>query len=58
VVVAAPVAPERVVAQLSEVADEVVVLVAATRFGSVGSFYLDFGQLSDLDVQDILRADD
>jgi putative phosphoribosyl transferase len=57
VVVAAPVAPEPVVAQLSEVADEVVVLVAATRFGSVGSFYLDFDQLSDLDVQDILRAD-
>ena len=57
VVVAAPVAPERVVTQLREVADDVVVLVAATRFGSVGSFYLDFDQLSDLDVQDILRAD-
>ena len=58
VVVAAPVAPARVVAQLGEVADRVVVLVSATRFGSVGSFYVDFGQLSDLDVQDIMRARD
>jgi putative phosphoribosyl transferase len=58
VVVAAPVAPQRVVAQLREVADRVVVLVSAARFGSVGSFYGDFGQLSDLDVQDIMRARD
>lgn len=58
VVVAAPVAPQQVVAQLSESADRVVVLVSATRFGSVGSFYGDFAQLSDLDVQDIMRPRD
>lgn len=58
VVVSAPVAPEQVVAQLSAVADRVVVLVSATRFGSVGSFYVDFAQLSDLDVQESMRARD
>lgn len=58
VVVAAPVAPEQVVTQLSAVADQVVVLVSARRFGSVGSFYVDFRQLSDLDVQDIMRTRD
>ncbi|PZS34410.1 MAG: phosphoribosyl transferase [Pseudonocardiales bacterium] len=55
VVVAAPVAPVQVVTQLSEVADRVIVLVSATRFGSVGSFYVDFDQLSDFDVQAIVR---
>jgi putative phosphoribosyl transferase len=55
VVVAAPVAPQQVVAQLTAIADDVVVLVAAARFGSVGSFYVDFDQLSDLDVQGFMR---
>ncbi|MDQ2748455.1 MAG: phosphoribosyltransferase [Actinomycetota bacterium] len=51
IVVAAPVAPARVVQELTGLADQVVVLVAATNFGSVGSFYVDFGQLSDADVR-------
>jgi len=34
----------------------VVVLVAAKRFGSVGWFYDDFSQLSDADVQALVRA--
>jgi len=55
VVVAAPVAPADVVGELTAVADRVIVLVAATRFGSVGSFYDDFSQLSDADVQGLLR---
>jgi predicted phosphoribosyltransferase len=55
VVVAAPVAPVEVVRQLEQSADRVVVLVEATRFGSVGSFYLDFAQLSDADVQAVIR---
>lgn len=56
VVVAAPVAPAAVVDQLAQFADDVVVLVAAIRFHSVGTFYGDFGQLSDADVQAVLRA--
>ncbi len=54
VVVAAPVAPAAVVPSLAEVADHVIVLVAATRFGSVGAFYQNFAQLSDADVQAIM----
>jgi putative phosphoribosyl transferase len=56
VVVAAPVAPADVVGQLAEIADRVVVLVAAKRFGSVRRFYDDFDQLSDADVQAVVRA--
>ena len=41
VVVAAPVAPAEVVGELAEIADRVVMLVAAKRFGSVGRFYDD-----------------
>ncbi|MFN2518933.1 MAG: phosphoribosyltransferase [Jatrophihabitantaceae bacterium] len=55
VVVAAPCAPAEVVRQLAAFVDRVIVLVAARRFGSVGSFYDDFGQLSDTDVQAALR---
>ncbi len=51
VVVAAPVAPARVVRELAAVADDVAVLIAAQRFRSVGSFYADFDQLSDAEVQ-------
>jgi putative phosphoribosyl transferase len=55
VVVAAPVAPAQVVQELSAIADEVVVLEAAKRFGSVGSFYVNFHQLSDDDVHAALQ---
>ena len=58
VVVAAPVAPAAVAAQLAEVADRLVVLVAAAWFDSVGSFYDDFTQLTDADVEAALRAAD
>jgi putative phosphoribosyl transferase len=56
VVVAAPVAPAEVVAQLAESVDHVVVLVAARSFGSVGWFYDDFSQLTDADVQALVRG--
>jgi putative phosphoribosyl transferase len=56
VVVAAPVAPAQVVTELAEIADRVVVLVAAPRFSSVGWFYDDFSQLSDADVREAMRA--
>jgi putative phosphoribosyl transferase len=55
VVLAAPVAPTEVVADLERLTEDVAVLVAAKRFVSVGSFYDDFSQLSDADVRAILR---
>jgi len=58
VVVAAPVAPAQVVEQLTKSADRLLVLVSAARFDSVGWFYGDFAQLSDEDVQRILRGRD
>jgi putative phosphoribosyl transferase len=58
VVVAAPAAPAQVVEQLAALADRVIVLIAARSFASVGSFYRDFSQLSDADVQAVLRARD
>jgi putative phosphoribosyl transferase len=56
VVVAAPVGPVAVVRELADVADDVIVLIAAARFGSVGSFYRNFAQLSDADVQAIMTG--
>lgn len=56
VIVAAPVAPVRVVRELEQVADRVVVLIEAVRFGSVGSFYANFAQLSDADVHEVIRG--
>jgi putative phosphoribosyl transferase len=58
VVIAAPVAPAEVVRHLASDADDVFVLVEAQRFGSVGSFYADFGQLDDANVQALLRDGD
>jgi putative phosphoribosyl transferase len=54
VVVATPVAPAYVVRELAAVADDVAVLIAAQRFRSVGSFYANFDQLSDAEVQAVL----
>jgi predicted phosphoribosyltransferase len=49
-VVAAPVGASDTVTALSELADEVVVLLAPHSFGAVSRFYEDFAQLSDFDV--------
>jgi predicted phosphoribosyltransferase len=54
VVLAAPVAPARVPAELADAADEVVVLHASVNFGAVGQFYVDFDQTSDEEVTALL----
>ena len=51
----APVASRDAVAMLGEECDEVVCLSAPRRFGSVGSFYRSFGQVSDEEVAALLR---
>jgi predicted phosphoribosyltransferase len=54
VVVAAPVAPPDVCTRLESEADELVCLARVEPFGSVGSWYLDFPQVTDLEVRALL----
>lgn len=56
IVAAVPVAPPRVVAQLTGLVDEVVVLHTAEWFFGVGQFYEEFQQVEDDEVIDCLRA--
>ncbi len=55
VVLAVPVAPADTVAGLRQVADQVVVLDTPTSFRAVGEFYVDFGQVGDDQVVELLR---
>lgn len=54
-IVAVPVASRDALAMLQQEADDVVYLSAPRRFGSVGSFYRAFDQVSDADVATLLR---
>ena len=54
VVVATPVAPADTVARLRRVADEVVVLETPSPFYAVGQAYVDFGQIGDDEVAQIM----
>lgn len=54
-IAAAPVASREAVANLRGEADEVVCLSSPRRFGSVGSFYRTFGQISDAEVAELLK---
>ena len=55
-IAAAPIASREAAALLKREADAVVFLGTPRRFGSVGSFYHDFGQVSDEEVAGLLRA--
>jgi predicted phosphoribosyltransferase len=55
VIVAVPVASREALAMLRREADDVVCLSAPRRFGSVGSFYREFGQVTDEDVARVLQ---
>jgi putative phosphoribosyl transferase len=57
VVLAAPVASMEAAAWLKETADEVVCPLVPDSFGAVSRFYRRFGQVSDDEVVEILRAD-
>jgi putative phosphoribosyl transferase len=54
-VAAVPVASREAAAMLRDEADDVVCVSTPRRFGSVGSFYRTFGQVSDRDVAELLR---
>lgn len=55
VVAAVPVAPPRVVAQLKDLVDEVVVLHTSEWFFGIGQFYKEFSQVEDAEVLDCLE---
>jgi len=55
VVLAVPVAPASVLAEMRQEADQVVCLHAAERFWGVGAFYGDFHQLTDNEVLGLLH---
>jgi putative phosphoribosyl transferase len=54
-VLATPVAPPDTVERLRSDADDVVCLEAPESFFAIGQFYLDFAQLEDDEVTDLLR---
>ncbi|MFI9155799.1 phosphoribosyltransferase family protein [Streptomyces sp. NPDC053367] len=54
IVLAVPVAPDRTLSRLRDVADDVLCLEAPAAFGSVGAWYRDFGQTSDTEVTTLL----
>ena len=54
-IVAVPVASRGALAMLQQEADDVVYLSAPRRFGSVGSFFRTFEQVSDADVMTLLK---
>jgi predicted phosphoribosyltransferase len=55
-VAAIPVAPMDAAAALSDLADDVVLLISASRFGAVSQWYADFAATSDDEVRELLRS--
>jgi putative phosphoribosyl transferase len=55
VVAAAPVAPPSTVAELRQEADSVICPYTPEPFYAIGAFYENFGQVSDEEVEEILR---
>jgi putative phosphoribosyl transferase len=53
-VLAVPVAPAETVDQLRREVDEVVCLAMPSPFGAIGQFYVDFRQVGDDEVRDLL----
>lgn len=56
IVLAVPVAPADTVTRLRAIADEVVCVLAPTRFVAVGQWYRDFAQVPDREVRALLAA--
>jgi putative phosphoribosyl transferase len=54
-VIAVPVAPRKILDDLNQVADEVIVLYSPLSFEAVGQFYQDFSQVSDNEVKEIMK---
>jgi predicted phosphoribosyltransferase len=56
VIVAVPVASPESVRRLSRIADEVFSLLTPEAFFAVGQFYVNFSQVSDREVEDLVAA--
>jgi putative phosphoribosyl transferase len=54
-VIAVPLAPRKILDNLNQVADEVIVLYSPLSFETVGQFYQDFSQVSDNEVKEIMK---
>ena len=54
-VIAVPVAPDEILVQLKQVAEEVIVLDTPDPFIAIGRFYEDFDQVSDNQVKEIMK---
>jgi predicted phosphoribosyltransferase len=52
---AVPVAPPDTIKKVARYADQVICLQTLADFQAVGQFYLDFSQVSDAEVVDVLR---
>ncbi len=55
-IVAVPVAPPDTLEKVAALADETVCLEAPSWFTAVGQFYLDFGQVEDAEVVELLQG--
>jgi len=55
IVVAVPVAPPETILTLQQEADEVICLATPRPFWAIGQWYLDFPQVSDEEVKDLLQ---
>ena len=56
-IAALPVGPADTVRELAEDADEVICLRAPSFFSAIGQFYLDFSQVDDAEVLEILKQE-
>jgi putative phosphoribosyl transferase len=56
IVVAAPVAARESYFELRDEADEIAVVSVPREFGAVGRFYVEFDQMTDVEVCDVLSA--
>jgi putative phosphoribosyl transferase len=56
IVIAVPVASPRTLQSLSQLADELIVLETPHDFMGVGQFYMDFSEVSDEDVIEVLNS--
>jgi putative phosphoribosyl transferase len=54
-VIAVPVASRKILDDLNQVADEVIVLYSPLSFEAVGQFYQNFSQVSDNEVKEIMK---
>jgi putative phosphoribosyl transferase len=56
IIVAAPVISDSAESRLKQEADEVVSIMVPSYFSGVGAFYINFGQMTDEEVIDILKT--